>query len=251
MTKLNILCALAFGAIISNSLAEMPGSPSPAIAFESGENQTTLIELFTSEGCSSCPPADAWLRKLRNNPGLWKSVVPIEFHVDYWNRLGWTDRFSRPEFTDRQRRYAAAWRIDSVYTPNFVVNGREWRDWFNGEAPQTKGDTVGKLRITLNGKDEVKGRFEGAQPGPVELEVALLGADLESNVKGGENSGRKLRHDFVVLDLAKIGMTRDSNHWIATLPLPKTLDKARAIAAWVTSADGTPPIQTTGGWVRF
>ena len=76
-------------------------------------------------------------------------------------------------------------------------------------------------------KSEV--HFEGARPGPVELEVALLGADLESNVKGGENSGRKLRHDFVVLDLAKIDMTKESNHWIATLSLPKTSDKPRAI----------------------
>jgi hypothetical protein len=77
--------------------------------FQSGESATTLIELFTSEGCSSCPPADKWLSKFRSNPDLWSRVVPVAFHVDYWNNLGWMDRFSRPEFTERQRGYGAAW----------------------------------------------------------------------------------------------------------------------------------------------
>jgi hypothetical protein len=102
--------------------------------FESGETQTSLIELFTSEGCSSCPPAEKWLSAFNSNPDLWKKVVPVAFHVDYWNHLGWCDRFSKPEFTLRQQQYAAGWGGDSVYTPGFVVNGREWRDWFSGNA---------------------------------------------------------------------------------------------------------------------
>src|SRR5437867_5566462 len=87
--------------------------------FESGDTQSSLIELFTSEGCSSCPPAERWLSALKSRSDLWKKAVPVAFHVDYWDHLGWRDRFAKPEFTSRQQRYAAAWGGDSVYTPGF------------------------------------------------------------------------------------------------------------------------------------
>src|ERR1051326_5468046 len=80
--------------------------------FESGETQNSLIELFTSEGCSSCPPAEKWLSALKTNQDLWKKTIPVAFHVDYWNHLGWRDRFSKPEFTSRQQRYATEWGGD-------------------------------------------------------------------------------------------------------------------------------------------
>src|SRR5262249_10561477 len=92
--------------------------------FESGEKQSSLIELFTSEGCSSCPPAEKWMSALKSSQDLWKRTVPIVFHVDYWDHLGWRDRFAKPEFTSRQQHYAATWGGDSVYTPSFVVNGK-------------------------------------------------------------------------------------------------------------------------------
>ena len=84
--------------------------------FESGPQQTVLVELYTSEGCSSCPPAEAWMSRLQGDPGLWKKFVPIAFHVDYWDRLGWRDRFSSRNWTERQSRYAALWQSESVYT---------------------------------------------------------------------------------------------------------------------------------------
>src|ERR1700758_4469967 len=117
--------------------------------FESGETQNSLIELFTSEGCSSCPPAEKWLSQLKSNPDLWKKTVPVAFHVDYWDRLGWRDRFARPEFTLRQQHYAVGWRIGSVYTPNFVVNGREWKGWFNNGMLSERSENVGKLRAAI------------------------------------------------------------------------------------------------------
>src|SRR5712692_2905929 len=80
---------------------------SEPITFESGATQTTLLELFTSEGCSSCPAAEKWLSQFKTNSDLWKRIVPVAFHVDYWDNLGWPDRFAKAEFTDRQRRYAA------------------------------------------------------------------------------------------------------------------------------------------------
>ena len=96
---------------------------------ETGPQRVHLIELFTSQGCSSCPPAEVWLSKLKSEPGLWKNFVPLAFHVDYWDYLGWRDPWATKEFSDRQRNYAEAWRRDSVYTPGFVLNGREWREW--------------------------------------------------------------------------------------------------------------------------
>src|SRR3954471_4399456 len=104
-------------------------SSAEEIVFESKPAQTHLIELYTSEGCSSCPPAEAWLSKLKSDPGLWKDFVPLAFHVDYWDRLGWRDRFSSRQWTERQSNYASLLRQSSVYTPEFIRNGAEWSDW--------------------------------------------------------------------------------------------------------------------------
>ena len=246
MVKKFIACL----AVSAQGLSALPASPTPAATFESGETETTLIELFTSEGCSSCPPAEAWLSKLKNNTDLWKRIVPVAFHVDYWNRLGWPDRFSRSEFTDRQRRYATAWRIDSVYTPNFVVNGREWQGWFNNGLLSARSEKIGKLRVTLTNNIDVAATFESPRPGPLELEVALLGANLQSDVKRGENSGRKLRHDFVVLQFVRMDMVDAEDRWTGSVSLPKSSgdDKPSALAAWIT--ENGIPIQATGGWLR-
>ena len=222
--------------------------------FESGETQSSLVELFTSEGCSSCPPAEKWLSQLKSNPDLWKKTVPVAFHVDYWDRLGWGDRFAKPEFTSRQRRYAAAWGGDSVYTPAFVVNGKEWRGWFGGNAVPTTSTKVGVLRVSVDDDGRLSATFvpEATQPRALALNVALLGNDLESDVKRGENSGRKLRHDFVVLDLSKIDMANESDRWTGSVALPREFggDKATALAAWVTAPETSTPIQATGGWLK-
>lgn len=246
MKKLNLLSILTIFAL---GLTELSASPMQTATFGSDQAQTTLIELFTSEGCSSCPPADIWLSKLKDNPDLWKRIVPVAFHVDYWNGLGWPDRFSRPEFTDRQRRYATAWRIDSVYTPNFVVNGREWKGWFNSGMLSAPPAKAGKLRVTLSNSIDIAATFESTQARPLKLEVALLGMNLESDVKRGENSGRKLHHDFVVLDLIQTDMRKESSHWTGSIALSKQsgAEKPSALAAWIT--ENATPIQATGGWL--
>src|SRR5215471_14299493 len=206
--------------------------------FESSETQSSLIELFTSEGCSSCPSAEKWMSALKLNQDLWKKTVPIAFHVDYWDRLGWRDRFAKPEFTSRQQHYAAAWGGDSVYTPGFVVNGKEWRSWFGGNAPPASSTKVGVLRMSLGDDRQFTATFIPAttQPRSLTLNVALLGNDLQSDVKRGENSGRKLRHDFVVLDLIKVDMANESNRWTGSgaVPMRSGNDKPSALAAWIT-----------------
>lgn len=247
-----VLTALTFGLTSLHGLAQQPGSMPQATTFESGEKQSTLIELFTSEGCSSCPPAEKWLSALKSNQDLWKKIVPVAFHVDYWDRLGWRDRFAKPEFTSRQQHYAAAWGGDSVYTPGFVVNGKEWRNWFVGNMTPEGSTKVGVLRLSLGESGKLSARYvpEAKQPRGLALNVALLGNNLDSDVKRGENSGRKLRHDFVVLDLIKIDMTNESNAWTGSIVLPTRVgdDKPSALAAWITENEN--PIQATGGWLR-
>jgi hypothetical protein len=243
---------------VALTIISMPLSLRQAFAetstFQSGESATTLIELFTSEGCSSCPPADKWLSKLKNNPDLWSRVVPVAFHVDYWNNLGWMDRFSRPEFTERQRGYGAAWGSESVYTPNFVVNGREWKGWFNGQTLPERPEKPGKLHITLTDGKEVSATFvpTGAPPASLKMEVAFLGSDLESDVKWGENGGRKLHHDFVVLQLAQTDMVNQANQWSGKVSLSTKAEtnKPAALAAWIKSSETVAPIQATGGWLK-
>jgi hypothetical protein len=230
----------------------IPAVSAGSVIFESGDTQNSLIELFTSEGCSSCPPAEKWMSGLKSSPDLWKKIVPIAFHVDYWDRLGWRDRFAKPEFTARQQRYAATWGGDSVYTPGFVVNGKEWRDWFGGNGAPTAPTKVGVFRVSLGNDGRLSATFvpEKLQRRPLALNVALLGNDLQSDVKHGENSGRKLRHDFVVLDLTRIDMTNELNRWTGSvvLPMESGNDKPTALAAWIT--ENSTPIQAIGGWLQ-
>jgi hypothetical protein len=210
------------------------------VIFESSRVRVALVELFTSEGCSSCPPADAWLSVLKSDPALWKKFVPVAFHVDYWNALGWPDRFASPEFTARQRSYAAAWRGDSVYTPCVVVNGREFSRWRSGLQIDDKS-APGILKATLE-DGRVKIQFNGA--GANEAHVALLGADISSEVKAGENRGRTLIHNFVVL-------SHESGSLDHVFTLPQSREGAHhALAVWVSAKGLAAPIQAVGGWLH-
>jgi hypothetical protein len=213
--------------------------------FESGPGKTHLLELFTSEGCSSCPPAEGWLTKLRDSPGLWRNFVPLAFHVDYWDRLGWRDAFAAKEWTARQYEYSSRWNATGVYTPGFVLDGREWQ---NTGIPSATDDAVGILKISLEKEGRILAEFRPAksETGKFDLHVARLGFDLKTNVTGGENNGRKLQHDFVVLSLA----TEKMNDGKAQLKLGEVGAPTGAIAAWVTIADQIEPIQATGGWLR-
>lgn len=229
------------------------GMASEPVTLESGETSVTFIELFTSEGCSSCPAAEKWLSQWKTKPELWTQVVPVAFHVDYWDRLGWRDRFARPEFTERQRRYANAWRSESVYTPGFAVNGREWKGWFNGGTLPLPAAKSGNLRVTFDEDGRLTGTFSSplSKTPSLELEAALLGSNLSSDIKRGENSGRKLVHDFVVLQVAKTPMTVEDNQAKASLTFSPNHngDKPTGLAAWVHPTNDIAPIQATGGWI--
>jgi len=219
------------------------------IVFESKPARTHLIELFTSEGCSSCPPAEAWLSNLKNEPRLWQDFVPMAFHVDYWDHLGWRDPFASKIWTERQADYSARWKSESVYTPAFVLDGVAWR---NASLPPAATETPGVLKITISG-ERVTAAFKPATNTrrPYEIHLARLGFGLGADVTAGENSGRKLVHDFVVLGLANEGMKSGTKEMKLPADSSKQAANSRsAIAAWVTAAGQIEPIQAVGGWLQ-
>lgn len=232
------------------SLAIARASSAADVAFESSNTKTHLLELFTSEGCSSCPPAEAWLSKLKDDPRLWREFVPIAFHVDYWDRLGWRDPFAAKAWTARQYEYSARWNSSSVYTPGFVLDGREWS---NRGVPAPASETPGALKLVLHGDERASATFSPSanDARKFEVHVARLGFGLNVNVKAGENSGRKLLHDFVVLDLTNEPLTSGTAELRFPSAQPKQAANSRsAIAAWVTEAGQIAPFQAAGGWLR-
>lgn len=219
----------------------------------STEEQTLMIELFTSEGCSSCPPAERWLNQLRQQPDLWSRVIPLAFHVDYWNYLGWRDRFSRPEFSQRQRTYVAKGYARSVYTPGFFINGSEWRRWFRSDELPKQQKRSGKLQVRWDGQ-KLNARFEPvlpvANPGRWKLYAATLGFDFETKVGEGENEGKRLQHDFVVTDVSVFTSSNTTALWTNAYSLD--LDPhIKALVFWVTRSGDPKPLQSVGGWIEI
>ena len=186
----------------------------PSFAFGAAGQQTpVVVELFTSEGCSSCPPADNVLTRLeREQPIAGVEVIAMGEHVDYWNDSGWRDRFSSPLFTARQQDYGQSMRLESVYTPQMVINGQmqvlgsDWNAANNAIRAAAQGQkAVVALKVT--GWDSlsfvVRELPKGVQTADMLLAVTESG--LETPVSGGENGGRRLRHSAVVRSLTRLG----------------------------------------------
>jgi hypothetical protein len=187
--------------------------PTPA---RSTDHHAVLLELFTSEGCSSCPPADAFLKALDDAGHVDDvEIIAIEEHVDYWNRLGWTDPFSSHNWTERQERYARSFRHDGVYTPQLVVNGRSEvvgssaREARRQIIEASKSPTT-ELHLSLaslsSQSAEVTISVENIPPEAhaAELWLAVTERGLASNVLRGENEGRNLTHAAVLRSLTHV-----------------------------------------------
>jgi len=221
-------------------------SAAPQI-FTSGPGRTHLIELYSSEGCSSCPPAEGWLGGLRDDPGLWRDFVPVAFHVVYWDHLGWRDRFASREYTARQYAYASQWSSDSVYTPGFVLDGAEWRRSSGQHPPLSSAEKAGILSVEYADGGVCRVKFD--QPGDYDVHVVLLGGGITSGVRAGENNGRTLHHDFVALALKEARLNDGAAEMI--LPSPAREGVARtSLAVWVTHRGELVPLQATGGWLN-
>lgn len=198
---------ILFGCLIS--LLPMAAAGARAeCSVSSGSSRVALLELYTSEGCSSCPPADRWLSGLAAKGTGSERVVPLALHVDYWDYIGWRDRFAQPGFSVRQRQMALLGNSNLVYTPQVMLNGRDFRNWRNAGrferdlAAINTSVPQAAIRLTLKQPRtdtlDVSAVAQNAQEGNHVLFIALYENDLTSVVKQGENAGATLHHDFVV-----------------------------------------------------
>lgn len=176
---------------------------SPTCKAESGASIPPVIELYTSEGCSSCPPADKWLSTLKDASAQGKAVVQA-FHVGYWDYIGWVDRFAAQSHTARQRQVAATNKLNTIYTPQVVRNGQDWRSW--GGAPGVAEPARAAIVLQRTGTDAFEAAVtpaDGAAPWGAYWTVTENGH--ASKVKSGENAGETLKHDFVVRQYVQAG----------------------------------------------
>ncbi len=223
---------------------------------DSGKNRIELIELYTSQGCSSCPPAEQWFSTLLNNNDLWHKIVPINFHVDYWDSLGWPDKYASPKFTQRQYIYKISGNTKTVATPGFVISGKGWTGWFSGHSlPLIPKDSLGQLTLEItNNHVSVKFMAHKKFDDPVILNISQLGFGLFDDIKQGENKGKLLRHDFVALTFEQQTLLRNNNDneyvGIITLTKANLSTSLNGIAAWVTVGNSQTPVQAVGGFLE-
>jgi len=227
MARFTTLAILALAAVsLSIVLAKTsePGAPRKAV----------VVELFTSEGCSSCPPADELLGRLRRDLSARNvQVIPLGFHVDYWDGLGWKDRFSSVEFTKRQEQYAQALRVDGPYTPEMVVDGAvEFVGNDAGHAQRTIREAASQPEVaTVKVSSAVADQLTVQAKAPVsakdaQVVLAITEDNLTTQVGSGENGGRTLHHAAVVRELRQLGQLHQGS-FEANAPLKLEKDWKR------------------------
>lgn len=213
------------------ALAVARSSAAQQLSARSGPQRVALLELYTSEGCNSCPPADDWVSSLSARGLTLDRVVPLGLHVDYWDALGWPDRFAQALFTTRQRGIAARHRSRTIYTPQLVLQGQSLTQWNTISAEvqrinQSRARADLSLEVTKQASNALEVVAQGVIPEAAErpqakMYVALYENRLTNAVTAGENQGRTLQHDYVVrqwigpLDVDEQGAVRLQR----TLPL--------------------------------
>ncbi len=245
------LCAIALTtasatAVSTNALAQTITSPS---------TQVDLLEVYTSQGCSSCPPAEHWLTKFEDDPRLWKEFIPMNFHVDYWDYLGWKDPFASSRHTTRQRTFKQLGLSRTIATPGFIFNGKGWNGWFyKQQIPLQNKPASGVITASIENTN-VSIQFDSKDQltYPLKVNVAVLGFNLATLIKRGENRGKELVHDFVVLDHIQTPMIVKNTNAIADLTLPDVAQfksSKEAIVVWVSKTTDPTPIQAAGDWIK-
>lgn len=251
---------LQFGLItLVSSLLFVVSQAAISKEYISPNSATNVVELYTSEGCSSCPPADKWLSQLKSHPDLFKRFIPMAFHVDYWNKLGWTDRFSNKANSQRQYIHQKEGNISQVYTPGILINNKEWRGWFNGKKTWTitknptgvlkvnHNETSQQLDILFSPENTLNTQY-------MQLNIAILGMGLGNEIKTGENRDQQLNHDFVVLkhkqQQVKIDPNSEQQQWQSPLPeIPNSGQQKSALVVWLSSTKSQVIIQAAGGFL--
>lgn len=265
-------CGFAF--LLGMNLAPAPSSMVASLEEDAAAGglvqRPVLVELFTSQGCSSCPPADALLEEMAADP--FRQVIPLSFHVDYWNRLGWRDPFSDARWSERQRRYNQMMRTGRVYTPQLVIDGADHCVGSDlgtihrllDEAARRPAGAELDLTVTPEGQGlqvAVEAAMAVAQSSgsearvqsmaKMEIYVALAETGLKTSVKSGENARRDLSNDFVVRRLEKLseldlehpralasleldlsGVEKRQNVWVVVFAQEPESLQVRGAAAW-------------------
>jgi hypothetical protein len=206
-----------------------------------GPKPPAVVELFTSQGCSSCPPADQWLSTLKAD----KEVIALSFHVNYWNYLGWKDPYATAETTERQRKIQQAIQGKYVYTPQVVLNGQDHRSWRGqnpGGLPHLPAEQAPTLRLVRDGT-QVTAQV-GPQPGRGQMAGywAVLHDSLSQQVTRGENAGVRLVNDHVVTLYQPVTAWSARAAHTAQLTLPPNTASQRVVFV-VTDANHTQPLQ--------
>ena len=234
--------------IIFSSLLTIFSLHAETIKLESTTVVPTFVELYTSQGCSSCPPADKLLNSFKKDKNLFTEIIPIAFHVDYWDRLGWKDPFASKENTSRQRQYYETDNTGQVYTPQFVVNGKEWRGFFKNKKIQKNRSKAEVLSVEFDGKT-IKANYpiDAESNKTYDLHVSILGIGLETSVKRGENHGKTLAQDFVALT-HDVNPSTDGT-WSFKLNTEKLDADQYALVAWVSKTNNATPIQAVASYI--
>jgi hypothetical protein len=216
------LVSLAISATLALA-APMAASAADTCSAKSGTTVPAVVELYTSEGCNSCPPADRWLSTLKGRDG----VVALAFHVDYWDRLGWKDLFASAEFTARQAAQQASNGARFSYTPQVVVDGRDRTDWSRATVPASARSPAAVDVVLAHQGDRFVATVTPAPGAPQRLAAywAVTEQGHVTAVKAGENEGATLHHDFVVRDYEPVAA------WPVRGSAPVTLSFKPATAA--------------------
>jgi len=250
-----VTAILRTAALVGLTLVPQAAGAAPACRAESGSETAALVELYTSEGCDSCPPADRWLSASFAPGSAWPGAVALAFHVDYWDRLGWKDRFAAAAWTRRQYDSARARRSDLVYTPQVLLQGRDldWRDGSRAAvAVAAAARTPARASIALTATPQpgaVAVKVVARVPGAAERRgarvfVALTEDGLASDVKAGENAGKRLTHDHVVRALRDVPIdTAGEGEAALMLTLPAERGAGAAVVAFVQNAENGAVLQ--------
>lgn len=248
-----LLIALCTTVFASNAIAQS------ACTATSGPQTNALVELYTSEGCSSCPPADQWFTRLKTQGKQLGNIVPIALHVDYWDYIGWKDHFANPAFAKRQRDMASLGHARGVYTPQVIIHGQDTRSWLSEARFKSDITSINRMpakaeiRLTVNATTakslQVATNIKTAEAGPLVYYLALQENNLQSTVNAGENRGELLRHDYVVrqwLGPFKLGADGKTNasHEIQLQPGFKQRDLS--VVAFVQNAATGEILQALG-----
>jgi hypothetical protein len=203
---------------------------------EPTQHAPVLVELFTSEGCSDCPPADALLARLDASN---QQIIVLSEHVDYFNQLGWKDPYSSAAFTDRQSAYAEQFKLSSVYTPEMVVNGTTEFVGSDNRAAKAKiteassRPTTVPVKLTINAgtvRVEIDAAPAGQKIGPADVMFALAANEKSTQVLRGENSGKSLHHVAVVRSLTKIGELKEGKPFSKEIQTGRNTNDLRVVA---------------------